>query len=68
MRLTNEQYDTLKWIIAIVLPAFATLISAIGGVVEWPHTELVVTIVVAITTFLGSIFMVSSSNYHKEIK
>ena len=68
MRLTNEQYDTLKWIIAIVLPALATLISTIGGVVEWPYTELVVTIVVAVTTFLGSIFMVSSSNYQKEIK
>ena len=67
-KLTNQQYDTLKWVIAIVLPAFITLIGSVGGAMGWAHTELVQTIVSAVTTFLGSVFMISSSNYNNEIK
>lgn len=61
--LTNKQYDFLKWVVAIVLPAFATLVSTIGQAVGWGSTELVVLIINAIMTFLGSIFMFSSSTY-----
>lgn len=65
MKMKNETYDTLKWIIAIVLPAAATLIQTVGGAFSWPYTEPTVTIVTAVTTFLGACFMVSSSNYQK---
>lgn len=66
MKLSNEAYDTLKWIIAIVLPAFAVLVQTIGTALEWGYTDLTVTIITAVATFLGACFMVSSSNYRKD--
>lgn len=65
MKLSNELYDTMKWTITLVLPALATLVQTIGQSVAWEPTELVVTILTAVTTFLGAIFMTSSVNHQK---
>lgn len=66
MKLSNETYDILKWIIAIVLPALILLVATVGDVVAWQSTDTVVQVMTAVNTFLGSIFMISSHNYHKE--
>lgn len=65
MKMSNETYDTMKWVITLVLPALATLVQTIGQSVAWGPTELVVTILTAVTTFLGAIFMTSSVNHQK---
>lgn len=65
MKLRNETYDLLKWVIAIVLPALTLLVATVGETVSWEATDVVVTIMTALTTFLGSIFMISSHNYNK---
>lgn len=67
MKLSNETYDILKWIIAIVLPALILLVATVGDVVAWQSADTVVQIMTAVNTFLGSIFMISSHNYNKEI-
>lgn len=64
MHLKNETYDTLKWVIAIVLPAFVTLVGTVGGATGWEYTELAQTLLSAVTTFFGSVFMVSSASYN----
>ena len=65
MKLSNETYDILKWIITLVLPATATLVQTVGESLSWGPTALVVTILTAVTTFLGAIFMTSSVNHQK---
>lgn len=65
MKLSNETYDLLKWIITLVLPATATLVQTVGESLAWEPTALVVTILTAVTTFLGAIFMSSSIQYQK---
>lgn len=65
MKLSNETYDLLKWIITLVLPATATLVQTVGESLSWGPTALVVTILTAVTTFLGAIFMTSSVNHQK---
>ena len=67
MKLTNNTYDVLKWVIAIVLPAFILLVATVGDVVAWQSTETVVQVMTAVNAFLGSIFMISSHSYNKEI-
>ena len=67
MKLSNSTYDVLKWVIAIVLPAFILLVATVGDVVAWQSTDTVVQIMTAVNTFLGSIFMISSHNYNNEI-
>lgn len=65
-KLSNDTYDLLKWIIAIVLPALATLIQTVGTSIAWQGTDLTVTIITAVTAFLGAIFMASNTAYQKD--
>lgn len=65
MKLSNTSYDTLKWVITLVLPALATLVQTIGESLSWEPTSLVVTILTAVTTFLGAVFMSSSVQHQK---
>lgn len=66
MLLKDRHYDILKWIALVLLPAIATLIGAIGGYVNWQHTDLVVYCLVAFNTFLGTILGISTINYNKD--
>lgn len=65
MKLSNDTYDLLKWIITLVLSATATLVQTVGESLSWGPTALLVTILTAVTTFLGAIFMSSSVQHQK---
>ena len=65
-KMTNEQYDLAKWIVQVVMPAFITMVGTIGVAVGWDATDLVVTILGAITLFLGTSLGISNINYRKE--
>ena len=65
--LTNKTYDVLKWIVMIVLPAAAALLTAVGeiwGIQDMPRVVLTLN---AITAFLGAIIGVSTANYNRGI-
>lgn len=66
MILKNKYYDILIWIVTIVLPASIGLIGTVGGALNWEYTDITMTIVAAVTTFLGAILGVSNVNYKKE--
>jgi len=68
MKLNSKYYDILKWVVTIVLPASIALIGTIGGSIDWSYTEVTLTIVAAVTTFLGTALGVSNLNYKKEDK
>lgn len=69
MQLSNKVYDTLKFIVMIVLPAIATLYIAISGVLVangldgLPYPEVVSGIITAVVTFLGTILRISTNSY-----
>lgn len=66
MKLSDRVYDTLKWLVIIVMPAAATLYAALSAVWGWPHTQEIVTTIAAGNTFLGSILCISKANYSRE--
>lgn len=68
MKLPNKTYDILKWIALILLPACATLYSALSQIWGLPYGEQIVCTIVALDTFLGALLGVSSLNYDKDIK
>jgi len=68
MILNSKYYDILKWIVTIVLPASIALIGTVGGSFNWSYTEATLTIVAAVTTFLGATLGISNANYKKEEK
>ena len=65
MILPENVYDVLKWIAQIFLPAFTTFLGIILKCFNYPHTDIVVTILVAFDAFLGRLLGISSKNYYK---
>lgn len=63
--LTNEQYDILKWIVSIIIPALIVFLGTVFNAIGWQHTEIFMIIAVAFETFLGTVFKLSDSNYKK---
>lgn len=66
MQLKSKTYDKLKWIVSVVLPAMGVLVGTLGKSYGWESTDIAVTTITAVTTFLGSCLMISSRNYNKD--
>lgn len=63
-KLTNSQYDLLKWIAQYLLPALATLYATIGKIWGLPYTVEISATLMALDTFLGVCLGISSANYY----
>lgn len=51
-------YEGLRWLVAIVLPAIATLISALNAAWNWGlPIEAIMSTFSAVETFLGAVFL-----------
>ena len=68
MKISNKLYDILKWVVIIVLPAVATLYSAMSNVWGWPYSEEIVTTITAVDTFLGAVLCISTATYNKGVQ
>lgn len=70
MTLPSKVYDTLKWVLTIVVPAFVTLYIGVNGTLVQnglqglPYPEVVTGVVSLVAAFVGSLFMISSANYN----
>lgn len=65
MKMNNKTYDVLKWIVMIVLPAFATFYAGLAELWNLPYATEIPSTDTLIATFLGAILMISSHNYNK---
>lgn len=63
--ISNKVYDVLKWIVVIVMPAVATFLLTFGQIWGIPMIEPIVATVTAITTMLGTVLCISTSQYNK---
>lgn len=66
MKLSNKNYDVLKWIAQILLPAAATLYVAVAGIWGFPYAKEIAGTISAVDLFLGALLGISSMNYYKE--
>lgn len=60
---TNRQYDILKWIAQILLPALGTLYFALSQIWGLPYGEEIVGTITAVDAFLGALLGLSSAKY-----
>lgn len=67
MIIPDKVYNVLKWIALICIPAVVTFLSVVLGVLEVdPKTiNIIVTIIAAVGTLIGSLIGVSTSAYNK---
>lgn len=68
MKMTNKIYDVLKWVTMIALPAIGTLYFTLSGIWGFPYAEQVIGTITAISTFLGVLLGISTSQYNKSKK
>lgn len=66
MKMGNETYDKVKWVVMIFMPAFTTLVAGLGEVYNWEFTTIATATLTLVTTFMGAITIKSSSDYKKE--
>ena len=64
--MSNKVYDVLKWIVALVLPATATLYSVLSGIWGLPYGDAIPNTITAVDAFLGAVLMISSVQYNKQ--
>ncbi len=68
MKLSNKQYDVIKAIVAVVIPATSTFYFALATIWGFPYGEQILGTLAAVETFLGSLLHSSSAKYKKLTK
>lgn len=63
MVLNSNVYDSLKWLVQIVLPAIGACYAALAALWGFPYAEQVVGSISAICVLLGACLRISNSNY-----
>ena len=66
--MSNKVYDILKWITLVFLPALTTLTGVILNCFNVSCTDIVLTIMTAVTTFMGAVLGISNINYNNKSK
>lgn len=66
MKLPDKVYDVLKWVVMLLLPAAATLVTTLGKIWGFDLAPQISQTIVAINAFLAMILGISALNYAKE--
>lgn len=64
MKLSNRQYDILKWIALVVIPASATLVLTVGKIWGLPYYDNIGATISAVGLFIAAIIGVSSKDFY----
>ena len=67
MKLSDKNYDILKWLAQYLLPALGTLYFALASIWGLPYGEQIVGTITAVDAFLGAILGISTMSYKKEV-
>lgn len=67
IKFTNGDYDKLKWVAQIFLPALSTFYFALSKIWGLPYGVEITGTISALDAFLGVCLGISSDNYHKSI-
>ena len=65
MKLPNEVYDILKWIVMICIPALTTAYCGLAAIWGWPYAAEVAKTSAVICTLLGALLGISTAEYNK---
>lgn len=66
MLLPDKVYDVLKWLVVIVLPAFASLWAGLAKIWSLPYPTEIPATVAVVCTFLGAVLCISTAQYNKD--
>lgn len=61
--MSNKVYDILKWIAIVFLPALITFAGVVLSSLNVSNSDIILTILTAFSTFLGTVLGISNINY-----
>lgn len=64
--LSNKQYNVLKWVALILLPAIGAAYFGLATIWGFPYGEQVVGTITVLDTFLGAILGISTVQYNEK--
>ena len=64
--MSNKTYDLIKYIALVVLPAVTIFVGVVLETLNVPYSGIVVTIMTAFDTMIGTMVDKASKNYNKE--
>lgn len=64
MKLSNKQFDTIRWFALTVIPAAATLVLTVGKIWDLPYYDNIAATITAFGLFLAAIIKVSADQYN----
>lgn len=65
MRLSDKEYNTLKWVALAVIPALSTLVLTVGKIWGLPYYDNIGATISAIGLFIAAIIGVSSKDFYE---
>ena len=68
MKLSDQAYDTLKWVAIYFIPSLATFIGVCGLALNWEWTAVATTIISAFGAFIAGCIRMSIAEYEKAKK
>ena len=66
MKLKNEVYDILKWLVVIVLPALSTFYSTVAPLFGWYDPGVIAQVISAVCVLVGALIGISTAEYNKD--
>lgn len=66
MRIPNQIYDVLKWVVMIVLPALSTAYVGLAAIWQWPMADEVAKTCSVVCVLLGALLGISTAEYNKD--
>ena len=68
MKLKNEIYDVLKWVVMIVIPALTTAYVGLAAIWNWPFATEVAKTSAEVCMLLGALLGISTAEYRKTLQ
>ena len=65
--MSNKAYDILKYIALVFYPALAVFVGTVLTALKVSNTEVILIIMSAFETFLGTILGISNVKYNKKV-
>lgn len=68
MKMKNQTYDILKYLVQFILPALGIFLGVLFEQIDFVYSNQTLAIYLAFVTFLGSCLQISNSNYQGDDK
>ena len=68
MKLSDNVYNVLKWVVLVCLPALTTAYVGLDAVFKWGYADTVAKVSAIVCTLIGTLIGISTAEYNRSKK